>query len=247
MSCAGTTGQNATTAPSSLNETEVLAMIKLADHTHKSTRKKADLKQTWSRLQSALYASKPHPDLFWRVGRLAMQLSLIEEARGAEWATECIKAAKMVIQHQPNAVQGHLYAGICKSVLAKHQPSNSQELSKSAMQHARKAVELDRFYENGAPNRLLGALLIYAPPWPTSVGDLDEGLEILETLTKEFPQTPMNFFLLAEGYRKAELTVDALRQYKRVLSFPPKGTWRHEGPARRKQARQAVRNLKGKP
>jgi len=247
VSCAGAPVRDGGAGLSNPGSVPSEALIETVDRTHRTTRAPAELREAWDTLRPARDAKPPNTAFLWRLSRLAMVLALHDSRSNAQWAQEGIEAAQLVVTHAPNAVQGHLYAGICKSLLAKHQPSNSQTLSQEAFQHAKKAVQLDAAFNRGATRRLLGGLLIYAPAWPTSVGDLDEGLEVLEALAKEFPQQPVNTFLLAEAYRKADLTKDAIREYKRVLSFPPKSLWKLDGPPYRKRARQALRDLKRMP
>ncbi len=72
-------------------------------------------------------------------------------------------------------------------------------LVKEAERLASKSIEIDPAWRGGAARRLLGTLYVLAGQH-TEHGDSEEGLELLEELTEEFPDEPLNHLRLAEGY-----------------------------------------------
>jgi tetratricopeptide (TPR) repeat protein len=88
-----------------------------------------------------------------------------------------------------------------------------------------RAVSLDPAYDSGAPLRALGTLLVKAPPWPTGVGDVDEGIEILEQAVELFPGHPANHFYLAEALAAEGRKDDAARAYDRVAKLCSEPRW----------------------
>lgn len=76
----------------------------------------------------------------------------------------------------------------------------------------KRAIELDPAYDDGAPLRAMGILLIKSPSWPTGVGDVDEGVEYLQRAVKMYPYYPANHLYLAEGYMYAERYEDSLAE-----------------------------------
>jgi hypothetical protein len=67
-------------------------------------------------------------------------------------------------------------------------------------QHARRSVELDPKFRNGAARRLLGTLYVVAPSSFVEHGDSEVGLEMLLELVNEYPQDVENHLRVAEAY-----------------------------------------------
>lgn len=65
---------------------------------------------------------------------------------------------------------------------------------------AKKSIDRDPQFRERAASRMLGSLWVMAPPRLLEHGDSEEGLALLETLTKEQPQEPLNHLRLAEAY-----------------------------------------------
>jgi hypothetical protein len=66
--------------------------------------------------------------------------------------------------------------------------------------HARKSIELDPKFRDGAATRMLGTLYVLAPGSLLDHGDSEEGLELLEKVRDEHPDDPQNHLRVAEGY-----------------------------------------------
>jgi tetratricopeptide (TPR) repeat protein len=73
-------------------------------------------------------------------------------------------------------------------------------LLKDIEKHARKSLELDPNFRNGAAKRILGAMYVAAPSNLVEHGDSEVGLEMLEELVKQYPDDPENHFFLGEAY-----------------------------------------------
>lgn len=61
------------------------------------------------------------------------------------------------------------------------------------------ALALSPNLDAGGPLRLLGALYLKAPAWPSGIGDLDKALELLEKAVKEHPEHPINHLFYAQA------------------------------------------------
>jgi hypothetical protein len=96
---------------------------------------------------------------------------------------------------------------------------------KTVHEHLSRAVELDVSFEQGAPLRALGMLLIRAPAWPTGVGDPDTGIEQLERAARLFPSFPANPIYLAEGYLALDRRADAVAALSRARVLLAKEDW----------------------
>ena len=63
----------------------------------------------------------------------------------------------------------------------------------------KQAVALSPGIDDGGPMRILGALYLKAPAWPSGIGDLDKALELLEKAVKEYPAHPLNHLFYAQA------------------------------------------------
>ena len=68
----------------------------------------------------------------------------------------------------------------------------------------KRAVALSPGIDDGGPLRLLGALYLKAPPWPTGIGDGDKALELLRRAAIEYPGHPLNRLFLAQALWEVE-------------------------------------------
>jgi hypothetical protein len=89
----------------------------------------------------------------------------------------------------------------------------------------RRAVDLDPSYDDGAPLRALGTLLVQAPPWPAGVGDSEEGLELLEEAAQLFPGHPANHLYLADALVGEGRKSEGAAAYRRVMDLCAEPRW----------------------
>jgi len=98
-----------------------------------------------------------------------------------------------------------------------------------------RALELEPGYDEGAPLRGIGILLIKSPSWPTGVGDVDQGVEYLEKAVRLYPNYPSNHIYLAEAYMNADRHEDALAQLDAGMDVLNKSDWGVPGEVWKKQ------------
>jgi hypothetical protein len=73
-------------------------------------------------------------------------------------------------------------------------------LVKDIESHARRSVELDPKFRDGAATRLLGTMYVVAPSSFVEYGNSELGLEMLLGLVDEYPDDPENHLRVAEAY-----------------------------------------------
>ena len=226
------------TLPSSVDD-----LVQLADRVHRTTRKTDDLVRARTAMIKANRLNKGSYGSQWRLARVASVLAMHDDKRGEAWAAEGRTAGLQAVKLKDHGVEGHLYLSMTTGFLIKHKPSKAEDLTTEVIAHAKRANALDKTFEGGEPRRILGAIYTYAPAWPSGVGDLDEAIEVLESVANDLPQEPLNLYYLAEAYRRAEEIEKAVRLYRRVRAFKPRGLWRLEGRRYRKQARDYIQLL----
>lgn len=91
-----------------------------------------------------------------------------------------------------------------------------------------RVIELDEGIDMGGPLRTLGLLYLRAPPWPTSVGDEELALELLERAVTLYDEHPLNHLFYAEALLVDERLPEAIRALGRFRerNAPERYYWR---------------------
>ena len=89
----------------------------------------------------------------------------------------------------------------------------------------------------------MGQIYMSAPSWPTSVGDVDQAIELLEDVVEDFADYPENHLVLAQAYFKARKHNDVCRQLDIVLAAKPAPDWAAELPEWQETARALLNKL----
>ena len=110
----------------------------------------------------------------------------------------------------------------------------------------RQAAKLDPNYNQGAPLRALGTFLVKSPPWPTGVGDEEEGLTFLKLAVQKFPAHPANHMLFAEALASQGDKTQAKTEYEKVKEICADPTWGSICDVYGKKADRALEKLAGK-
>ncbi len=87
-----------------------------------------------------------------------------------------------------------------------------------------RAVELAPDYDDGAPLRALGTLLVKAPGWPAGPGDVEEGIELLAQAVEQHSGHPANHYFLGEALLADGRRDEAAASFQRVLDLCARST-----------------------
>lgn len=141
------------------------------------------------------------------------------------WAEAGEELSRQIVERAPNRVEGHYYEALFIGLKAREKSVPKALLLLPRMaSRARRAMEIDETYDDAGPLRLMGMLLITAPPWPASVGDTDEGLELLEraVLLSDYPR---NRLLLAKSLIEDDETDEGCAELQPLLQGKINGPW----------------------
>jgi tetratricopeptide (TPR) repeat protein len=159
------------------------------------------------------------------------------------WIKKGIALGELVQKESPKRVEGYYYQAVLKGRHAEQGGGLSAFVEAREVEElGLKSVEIDASYEEGAPLRLMAMLYAKAPSWPTSVGDVDLGLEYAQKAL-DISDYPLNHFIMAEVLIQAEEFEDARKELKKVLSAPNKGKWAKESAHWRTQAELLLRRV----
>jgi len=102
----------------------------------------------------------------------------------------------------------------------------------------KRAVALSPELDDGGPLRVLGALYLKAPAWPSGIGDRDKALELLEQAVNKHPGHPLNHLFYAQALWEDDSEGNAARVQAELatgLRLLEEGHWGYRKAAWRKE------------
>jgi len=141
------------------------------------------------------------------------------------WSEAGEELSRQIVERAPRRVEGHYYEALFIGLKAREKSVPKALLLLPRMaSRARRAMEIDETYDDAGPLRLMGMLLISAPPWPASVGDTDEGLELLAraVLLSDYPR---NRLLLAKALIEDDEPEEGCAHLQPLLEGVNNGPW----------------------
>lgn len=178
----------------------------------------------------------------WRAARAASYVGQWHSSHAAKLAAvhRGIDHARAAREAAPDRVGGFHFGAVNLGLLARLDPDGALSRLAEVVRFGERAREIDDGFQQGGPLRTLGAVYTQAPPWPTSVGDVEEAEEILTELVSRFPDYPLNHFFLGEALMKMSEYDRAAKAFEAVLRYPALRIWRLEGLYYRTVARQRL-------
>jgi tetratricopeptide (TPR) repeat protein len=185
-------------------------------------------------------------ELRWKLAQVCFFASELQkgDAEKLIWIARGEAAAGQVVAELPERVEGYYYLAVLKGRRAQHSGIgfSAMALAKEVEELGLEAVAKDPAFGDGAPYRLLAMLYANAPPWPTSIGDIDKALEFADRAVG-VADYPMNHLVRGEVLIEAGELAEARKELKLVLGAPKTGRWAHEGEAWRPHARQLLDHI----
>jgi tetratricopeptide (TPR) repeat protein len=200
-------------------------------------------------LRQALKLAPYNVQTLWRAARACAWLA--ERAGDAKDKPHQLKLADEGVGYAQRATfvdsdrkEAHYYLAICYAMHADAVPSQGLALVPKMVKSLKKADEpVGGGVDHSGPDRVLGQIYMNAPPWPTSVGDVEEAIDKLENACDQNPEYPENHLALAEAYIKTRKYKDARKHLERVLAAEPAPDWAAELPRLKERAGQFLKKL----
>ncbi len=202
-------------------------LIRALASAEKAVRVAPGYRTRWRASRAASYVASWHSERSVRLEALG---------RGSAHARAAIEAA-------PDRVGGHFFLAVNLGLRIRMEPDAALSGLDEVVRLCEKAREIDPKFQQGGPARILGGLYAKAPPWPASIGDIEESEEILTELVATYPDYPLNQFFLGETLMKLSDYERAEQCFRIVLRARPTGIWCLEGPHYRTQARQRLKDI----
>jgi tetratricopeptide (TPR) repeat protein len=146
------------------------------------------------------------------------------------------------MREKPDRVEGYYYLAVIKGRRIELAGLTGIGQIKDVESYGLKAAEIDPRFEDGGPFRLLAMLYAKAPPWPTSIGDMDLALEYAKKANAISPY-PMNNLIMAEVLIEAGDYEQARKLLNKVLAAPKSGRWAREGERWRPYVRKLLKSI----
>ena len=226
-------------------EEDVPALIARADRAHTESRGLRITANAAAAIEKALAMSPDDAALEWRFARAYLTLAnaVPSQTLGLRFARQARMHAMNCGTHAPELPACAYFEAAAAGIAATLNPSAAAQFQQDIEAPAERLVELDASYERGGGLRILGALYARAPAWPAGVGDLEEGVELLERAAREHPGHPLNHFFLAEAYARSGQIHAATLAYRAVLEAPVTGEWNLIGAPYRGKAQSRLEAL----
>ncbi len=131
-------------------------------------------------------------------------------------ANEGIKAARWVLENQPQNGEAHYWLAMNLAQLSRTKGWGALKIVNEMEKEYLKAIELSPEIDYAGPHRLLGLLYRDAPGWPLSIGSKQKAKYHLQQAVKLAPDFPDNQLFLIESFIKWGEKSEAIRQYNQA-------------------------------
>lgn len=200
-------------------------------------------------LHDALKLAPHNVQALWRAARACAWLAervgdAKDKPQQAKLADEGIGYAQRATFVDSDRKEGYYYLALSYAMRADATPSNGLALVPLMVKALKKADEpIGGGLDHSGPDRVLAQIYLNAPPWPTSVGDVEEAVEKLENACDQNPEFPENHLAMAEAYIKTRKYRDARKHLERVLNAQPAPDWAPELPRLKERAEKLLEKL----
>jgi tetratricopeptide (TPR) repeat protein len=208
----------------------------------------ANIEKAMGLLRESLQLAPHNTQALWRAARIcywradhAGQAKDVKK-QFAE-AEEGITYAKHAIFVDTHSAEGYYYLALSYAMRADASKATGLSLVKPMLDALKRADDLDDELDYGGARRVMGQIYMSAPSWPTSVGDLDQAIELLEDAVEDFEDHPENHLVLAEAYKKARRYAAAREHLEIVLAAKPAPDWAPDLPEWQEHARKLLKEL----
>lgn len=204
--------------------------------------------QSLDLLLESLKLAPHNTQALWRAARacywLAEQAGTAKDVRKQFSLAETgASYAKHAIIVDTESAEGNYFLALNFAMQADAAKSKGLAMIKPMLDALKRANELDEQLDYGGPRRVMAQIYLEAPPWPTSVGDPEQALDLLEDVIEDFPDYAENHLVLAEVAIKLRQYGRARKQLDRVLAAKAESDWAAELPQWQDKARELKKKL----
>jgi len=176
--------------------------------------------------RQALGKTEDKYQAFWRISRIHYFIGTHLDEKKEKQATfaQGVYYGKKAVEAEPEKPDGHYWLAVNNGKYGETKGvMKSLSLVKPIKQSLNKVLELDRTYEDGGADRVLGRVFFKLPG--IAGGSKDKSMEHLEKSKELGPDDPVTRVYLAETYLAKDKIEEARAELEFVLNMDPDPRW----------------------
>lgn len=209
-----------------LHSQEIRDLIDQGDKLFNEMKDLATAEQARAKYQEAMVKAEDKYEAFWKMARILYYIGDHTESKKEKKAIfgQGIYYAKRAVDSKPEKPDGHYWLGVNYGVYGEARGVlKSLFLVDDIKEAMNKVIELDRSYEDGGPDRVLGRMYFKLPG--IAGGSKEKSLEHL-LKSKEFgPNDPVTCVYLADTYLALKEVEKAREELEFVLNMESDPRW----------------------
>ncbi len=165
-------------------------------------------------------------EVYWRLARILYFIGAHTEDKEEKKAifSQGIYYAKKAVELNPEKPDGHYWFGVCNGVYGETRGVlKSLSLVKPIREAMEKVIEIDRSYEDGGADRVLGRMFFKLPGFVG--GSKEKSLQHLLKSKELGPDDPLTRIYLADTYLALNKVDKAREELEYVLNMKPDPRW----------------------
>lgn len=186
----------------------------------------ATAKEALAKYRKALPQAADKYEAYWRVARILYYIGEHTESKKEKKTifSQGIYYAKKAVELEPQKPDGHYWLGVDYGVYGETRGVlKSLSLVKPIKKEMNKVIELDRNYEDGGPDRVLGRVYFKLPGF--AGGSKKKSLEHLLKSKELGPNDALTRIYLAETYLRLKEVDKAKEELEYVLNMDSDPSW----------------------
>lgn len=201
-------------------------LITQADNLYEQMKDMETAKEALDLYRKAVVESEDRYGAYWRVARIFYYIGAYTESKKEKKVifSQGIYYAKKAIQLGPEKPDGYYWLGVNYGVYGEARGVlKSLFLVDDIKEAMNKVIELDRSYEDGGPDRVMGRVYFKLPGF--AGGSNDKSLEHLLKSKEYGPNDALTRIYLAETYLELKEIEKAREELEYVINMEPDSRW----------------------
>lgn len=176
--------------------------------------------------RKALEAAANKYEPYWKIARIQYYIGYHTEKKKDKKVifSQAVYHATKAVELEPEKPDGYYWRGVNNGKYGEARGVlKSLALVKPIKRDMNKVIELDRSYEEGGPDRVLGRVFFKVPG--IAGGSKDKSLEHLQKSKEYGPNDALTRIYLAETMMKKKMIDEARQELEYVLNMEDDATW----------------------
>jgi tetratricopeptide (TPR) repeat protein len=210
----------------SLFAQEAEEMIAKADSLYVEMKDMAAAEEARDLYLKAMQVAEDKYEVFWKLSRILYYVGSHKEKKKDKKTifSQGIYYAKRAVDLEPEKPGGYYWLGVCYGVYGEARGVlKSLFLVDDIKEAMNKVIELDRSYEEGGPDRVLGRLFFKVPGF--AGGSKKKSLEHFLKSLEYGPNDPLTRYYLADTYLSLKEVEKSRQELDFVMNMEPDDRW----------------------